>query len=315
MTLRQMEYFLAVAEEGSFSQAAGRLSVTQPALSQQVRALEIDLGVALIERLGRGVRLTSAGRAYLPHVRATLAARGRARRAVQEVVAGKAGELELATVISVGVGVLFKPLLAWHAELPEVAIRISEFSHRRALEEFAASGEPDLAVGPTPVSWDGPSVRLGHERFVVILSRDDPAVSLIVPYRGPAPRAAPQSVGTLPLRVLEQHEWVLFDRSNGLSEIVEGHLAFAGLPKPRASLRTTQFIMAATMAGSGMGPALIPANVVPADLDAVVCEPDPPLLRSLSAYSRGSLDSLVGRFIDLIRQHSALLEMPEAAAA
>jgi DNA-binding transcriptional LysR family regulator len=309
-----MEYFLAVAEEGSFSQAAGRVSVSQPALSQQMRALEQDLGVALIERLGRGVRLTSAGRAYLPHVRATLAARGRARRAVQEVVAGKAGELELATVVSVGVGVLFKPLLVWHAELPEVAIRISEFSHRRALEEFAASGKPDLAVGPTPVSWDGPSVRLGNERFVLILSRSDPAVEHVVPYRGPPPRAAPRSIGSLPLGALAGHDWVLFDQSNGLSEIIENHLALAGLRKPRASLRTTQFMMAATMAGSGMGPTLIPANVTPADLDAIVCEPDPPLLRSLSAYTRGSLDSLVGRFIDLIRQHCALLEPPEAAA-
>jgi DNA-binding transcriptional LysR family regulator len=146
---------------------------------------------------------------------------------------------------------------------------------------------------------------------VLVLSRDHPAVPHIVPYRGRKPRAAPKSIGRLPLRYLEGHDWVLFDRTNGLSEIVEGHLAFAGLPKPRASLRTTQFMMAATMAGSGMGPALIPANVVPAELDAVVCEPDPPLLRSLSAYGRGSLGSLVGRFIDLIRQNSTMLERPD----
>jgi DNA-binding transcriptional LysR family regulator len=313
VTLRQMEYFLAVVEEGSFSRAANRIRVTQPALSQQLKALEHNLGVPLLERLGRGVRVTSAGRAYLPHVRATLAARGRAQRAVQEVMAGSAGELELATVISVGIGVLLKPVLIWHAEMPNIAVRIEEFSHRRALEDFAASGAPDLAVGPTPVSWEGPTLRLGHERFVLILSRDDPAARQVVPYPGPPPRAAAQSIGTLPLRALEAHQWVLFDRSNGLSEIVDGHLAFAGLPKPRASLRTTQFMMAATLAGSGMGPTLIPANVVPADLDAVVCEPDPPLLRSLSAYSRGSLDSLVGRFLDLIRQHSTMLEFPERA--
>lgn len=306
-----MEYFLAVVEEGSFSRAANRLRVTQPALSQQLRALEDGLGVPLLERLGRGVRVTSAGRAYLPHVRATLAALGRARRAVQEVVAGSAGELEIATVISVGVGVLLRPLLVWHAEMPSIAVRIEEFSHRRALEDFAASGAPDLAVGPTPVSWDGPTQHLGHERFVLILSRDDPAARQVSPYAGPPPRAAAQSIGTLPLRVLEAHQWVLFDRSNGLSEIVDGHLAFAGLPKPRASVRTTQFMMAATLAGSGMGPTLIPANVVPADLDAVVCEPDPPMLRSLSAYSRGSHDRLVGRFLDLIRQHSTMLEVPE----
>jgi DNA-binding transcriptional LysR family regulator len=308
MTLRQMEYFVAVVEEGSFSQAAGRLNITQPALSQQVKALEDDLGVPLLERQGRGVRITAAGRAYLPHVRATLAARGRGRRAVQEVVSGRAGELELATVISIGVGVLLKPLLVWHAELPDVAIRVSEFSHRRALEDFAAAGSPDLAVGPTPLSWDGPTVSLGSERFVLILSRDDPAAKLVRPYPGAAPRAAARSIGTLPLRALADHRWVLFDRANGLSEFVEGHLASAGLPNPRPSLRTTQFMMAVTIAGSGMGPTLMPANVVPADFDAIVCEPDPPLLRALSAYSRGSLDRLVGRFIDLVQQHSTMLE-------
>lgn len=308
MTLRQMEYFLAVVEEGSFSQAAARLNVTQPALSQQVKALEDSLGAVLLERLGRGVRITSAGRAYLPHVRGTLAARSRGQRAVREVVAGSAGELELATVISIGMGVLMRPLLVWHQEVPGIAVRISEFSHRRALEEFTDSGGPDLAVGPTPVFWDGPIVNLGFERFVLILSRDDPAATQIKPYRRGAPRAAPRSVGRLKLSALSEHRWVLFDRANGLSELVEAHLASAGLGKPQASLRTTQFMMAATIAGAGMGPTLIPANVVQPDLDAIVVEPDPPLLRNLSAYSRGSLDSHVGRFIDLIRQHGALLE-------
>jgi DNA-binding transcriptional LysR family regulator len=310
MTFRQMEYFLAVVEEGSFSQAAARLNVTQPALSQQLRALEQDLDIVLIERLARGARITAAGRAYLPHATAALAARGRARRAVQDVATGMAGELELATVISVGVGVLLRPLLMWHEQMPNVAIRLSEFSHKRALEDFTISGSPDLAVGPTPLSWDGETVALGHERFVLILSRDDPAAGAVRRYRGKAPPAAPRSIGTLSLQTLADHQWVLFDRDNGLSEFIEGHMAAAGLPTRRASLRTTQFMMAATVAASGMGPTLIPANVVPADLDCIVCEPDPPLLRSLSAYSRGSLDGLVGRFISLVRQHSAMLELP-----
>ncbi len=310
MTLRQMEYFLAVVEEGSFSQAAIRLNITQPALSQQVKALETDLGAALFERLGRGVRVTPAGRAYLPHVRTTLAARGRARRAVQDVASGMAGELELATVISVGVGVLLKPLLIWHQEMPSVAVRLSEFSHRRALEEFTEAGSPDLAVGPTPLNWDGESIPLGNERFVLLIARDEPASAAIRPYAKGAPRAARQSCGTLRLTTLIDHQWVLFDRANGLSEFIEGHLGASGLAAPRASLRTTQFMMAATVAASGMGPTLVPANVVPADIDCIVCEPDPPLLRSLSAYSRGSLDGVVGRFIDLIRLHSTMLETP-----
>jgi DNA-binding transcriptional LysR family regulator len=114
----------------------------------------------------------------------------------------------------------------------------------------------------------------------------------------------------LPLSALADHQWVLFDRANGLSELVAGHLASVGLSAQRASFRTTQFVMAATVAASGMGPTLIPANVVPADLDCVVCEPDPPLLRSLSAYSRSSFDDFVSRFISLIRQHSPMIEPP-----
>ena len=308
MTLRQMEYFLTVVEEGSFSLAANQLNVSQPALSQQVKALEQELGTALVERLGRGVRITAAGRAYLPHARAALAARGRGARAVEQAMTGMAGELALATVISIGVGVLLRPLLIWHKEMPNVAVQFSEFSHRRLLEEFARSGSPDIAVGPTPVAWDGESVHLGYERFVLIMSHDDPAAAELRPYGKAAPRAAARSAGTMRLAALADHRWVFFDRANGLSELVEGHLASAGLASQRASLRTSQFVMAATVAASGMGPTLIPANVVPAALDALVCEPDPPLLRSLSAFSRNPLTGMPGRFIDLIRQHSSMLE-------
>jgi len=311
MSLRQMEYFLAIVEEGSFSRAAGRLNVTQPALSQQVKALEAELGAPLLERLGRGVRITTAGRAYLPHVEATLAASQKGRRAVGSVASGLAGELEIGTVISVGVGVIMKPLLRWHIEFPNVAIRLSEFSHRRALENFVAEGRADFAIGPSPAGWKGPAVPLGQERFVLIISRQDPAVRLIRPYKGNAPRAAPNSVGRLPILALRDRQWVLFERTNGLSEFVEGHLAAAGLPLPRASVRTSQFIAAAMLAGGGMGPTLIPANVAPADIDGVVCEPDPPLLRSLSAYSRTSLEGFVGQFIGLIHAHGTMLESSE----
>lgn len=309
-----MEYFLAVAEEGSFSRAASRLNVTQPALSQQVKALEGELGAPLLERLGRGVRTTAAGRAYLPHVHTTLASYRRGRRAVQSVETGLSGELEIAAVISVGVGVLLKPLLRWHIDFPNVSVRLFEFSHRRALEEFIAVGNADLGVGPTPVSWDGPCIPLGEERFVLILPHDDPAARDLKPYKTAAPRAASRSAGTLPLTALEDRQWVLFERANGLSEIVAGHLASAGLSHPRSAVRTSQFMTAAVLASSGMGPTLIPANVVPADLAGIVCEPDPPLLRSLGAYSRSAFEGFAAQFIELIQEHSTMLELPERAA-
>ncbi|WP_279583108.1 LysR family transcriptional regulator [Fodinicola feengrottensis] len=105
-TLRQLEYLVAVVDEGSFTRAAELLHVTQPALSHQIRALEQSTGGFLLERLPRSVRLTPMGRAMLPHARAALADAGRARTAARQVAHLEQGELRLATLYSVSLGVL-----------------------------------------------------------------------------------------------------------------------------------------------------------------------------------------------------------------
>src|ERR671927_1645481 len=85
MQLRQLEYFVAVAEEGSFTRAAARVHVAQPGVSAQIRRLERELGQELLDRSGRAVRLTEAGAAVLPYARAALAASAGARLAVDEL--------------------------------------------------------------------------------------------------------------------------------------------------------------------------------------------------------------------------------------
>src|SRR4051794_41945676 len=89
MSLRQMEYFAAVVEEGSFTRAAERLFVTQPALSHQIKALEKSVGGALLERRPHAVYLTPMGRAFLPHATAAVRAADEAYRAASSV-----GQLE-----------------------------------------------------------------------------------------------------------------------------------------------------------------------------------------------------------------------------
>src|ERR1044072_2202769 len=84
MELRQLEYFVAVAEEGSFTRAAEKVHVAQPGASAQIRRLERELGAALLERTSRSVRLTDVGAAVLPYARAALAAVDGARLAVGE---------------------------------------------------------------------------------------------------------------------------------------------------------------------------------------------------------------------------------------
>ena len=104
MEFHQLRYVCAIAETGSFSRAAERCQVAQPSLSQQVLKLEEDLGAKLFDRLGRSVRLTEAGRAFLPHARSILSQMETARSSVADKCADVRG--------SVAVGVI--PTIAPH---------------------------------------------------------------------------------------------------------------------------------------------------------------------------------------------------------
>src|SRR5919108_1111767 len=97
MELRHLRYFIAVAEEHSFSGAANRLRVAQPALSKQIRDLEIELGTVLFERGPRGVHLTASGRAFLVEARHTLDNASRAVASARGAAAGRDSPLRFAS--------------------------------------------------------------------------------------------------------------------------------------------------------------------------------------------------------------------------
>src|SRR5437868_5418075 len=100
--IRQLACFVTVAEELSFGRAAQQLHVVQPAVSQQVRRLERELGVQLFDRSSRHVRLTSAGERLLPEARAVLAAAGRTRQIAASIAAGTDGLLRVGTSQGLG---------------------------------------------------------------------------------------------------------------------------------------------------------------------------------------------------------------------
>ena len=129
MELRHFRYFVAVAEEHSFAQAARRLRVAQPALSKQIHDLEAELGVTLFERLPRGVRLTPAGEAFLADARATLEAAGRATTSARSAGKNGASDLEFAHgELSVYAANIEDLLAAFRDAHPEAQVHVSSKS-------------------------------------------------------------------------------------------------------------------------------------------------------------------------------------------
>lgn len=298
MTLREIEYFLAVVDEGSFTRAARRVGVAQPSLSQQVRALETELGGQLIERLPRAVRLTAAGKVFVPHARAALAAAQRAARDARAALHLEIGELEIAAVRSVVVGLLPEAIRRWRAAHPHTVVHLHEFTHREALAEAVRSGLGDIAVGPAPSDWDGPVQSLGWQELVVVLSRQDPLS---------------RTEGRLPLESLAEHEWVMFEHGHGLSELTRAACAQAGF-QPRVVVHTSQLEAASRLAAAGIGAAVVPLGCVPAGLDAAVMRMRRPPGHELTAYTRGEWSPLATEFLRILAA-SPLPPKPRGARA
>ncbi|WP_042424917.1 LysR family transcriptional regulator [Streptacidiphilus anmyonensis] len=292
-TLRQLEYLVTIVDEGSFTRAAERLHVTQPGLSHQFQALEREVGAPLLERLPRAVRLTPAGRAMLPHARAALADAERAATAARRAAGIATGELHLATLYSLSVGVLPAALGAWRDRYPGVRVRLFEHRHTDDLIAAMAAGQADIAVGPPPADWEGPVRHVGTEEFLVVTRAGDPVAAL-----DHAPRVR--------LADLAEREWVHFTPDSGLAELLEHACAAAGF-HPRVAVRTEQAPSAANYAAAGLGPTLVPANTVPPHFAGTVLRPDPPVQRPLTAYTRTNPDPVAAAFVDVLAEHAPLM--------
>src|SRR5882672_8588720 len=285
MNLRQLECFVAVVDEGSFTRAAREIGIAQPSLSQHIRALEDELSGRLIERLPRGIALTPAGRTLLPEARAAVRAVERGRRGVRASLALEAGELEIATVLSMAVGLLPRYIKVWHERHPDVGIRLQEFRHRSLLEDAVEQGVADFAIGPLPLrAWEGPLEQVSWEEFVVVAPPGDPL----------------SSRRRVRLAELADREWVLYHADHGLAGILEEVCRRAGF-SPRGTVRTSQAEGAARLASAGVGPALVPDNIVLPGIEGSVLRLDPPLIREVAVYARTELSRTAAAFVEVLR--------------
>ncbi|MEN3582872.1 LysR family transcriptional regulator [Streptomyces sp. ZYX-F-203] len=286
-TFRQLEYFVTLVDEGSFTRAAARLGVTQPGLSHQFRALEEEVGSALVERLPRALRLTPAGRAMLPFARSALVNAERGTAAARRAAGLASGELHVATLYSISHGVLPEALALWRGRHPGMRVTLFEYAHTSHVVESMTAGHADVAIGPAPEDWPGVVRELGSEEFFLVASAD--ATGL------------PPHGARIRLADLTDREWVLFTQDSGLADFVDQACAGAGF-RPTGSVRTRQAPAAAAFAATGTGVALVPGNVIPEHFPGRLLRPEPPLARRLTAYTRASPDPASSAFLDLLRR-------------
>ncbi|MDX3656653.1 LysR substrate-binding domain-containing protein [Streptomyces sp. ID05-26A] len=257
MELRQLEYFVAVAESGSFTRAAERVHVAQPGVSSQIRRLERELGHDLLDRSGRTVTLTDVGAAVLPLARAALGSVESARRTVEEMAGLVRGAVRVGMVVSCGITDLPELLSAFHTSFPAVEITLSEANSDELISSLV-DGSLDFAlVGYAGAEPDGLSVRvLADEPLVAAVSNTDPWC------------------GRESVRLDELLERGLISLPPGTG--LRGALdAACGSRKPRIAFEASAPSMVITLAERGLGPAILAASMA-GGLHAVrITDPSP----------------------------------------
>jgi DNA-binding transcriptional LysR family regulator len=280
MELRHFEYFVAVAEERSFTRAAARLHVVQSGVSAVIKALEHEFGVALLERSSKKVVLTDAGEALLPRARAALEAVRSARDAVDEVRGGLRGTVRIGTLTSVGVIDVPALLGAFHRTHPAVVLTLT-VSPRGSVGLIDALNEGALdlaflsAPGRTPV---GLRVReLYHERLELVLPADHHLAD----------------AGEIRVEDLAGEEFVDFPLGYGNRVVVDRAFAAAGVRR-HVAIEVIDIASGAEFVREGLGLAILPPFAVP-DREGLI-------LRSVSG---ADLDWPVGLATSALRAPSA----------
>src|SRR5215831_5369805 len=245
MELHQLEYFVAVAEEASFTRAASRVHVAQPGVSAQVRRLESELGQQLLDRSGRSVRLTEVGSAVLPFARAALDAVASARLAVDELAGLVRGQVTVGMVSGCALPALAELLAGFHHRYPGVAIALVEDNSDR-LAERLRDGRLDLAL----IGWAGEP----PEEFETKIIVDEELVAAAYPGHPLA------DAGELTVGMLRDLPLVSLPRGTGVRAALDAACAAAGFA-PRIVFEASALPMVVELAARGLGLAVVPASI------------------------------------------------------
>jgi len=291
----QLRCFAAVAEELHFGRAAARLNMTQPPLSRQIQVLERILDVQLLERTSRSVRLTAAGRSFLPEAQRILRLAETATHVTRQVAAGRAGVLKLGFTAASAYDFLPRLVTLLRRALPDVTLALREMVSQDQLEALLA-GRIDAALVRPPVTHpDLIAVRALAEPLVAALPAGHPLAARV--------QLTLADLGGEPMIAYAPNEARYFN------DLIQGLLAEAAV-EPRIVQRLTQIHAILALVRAELGIALVPAAAERLRFEGVVFRPlllpAPRPAELVLAWRRDADEPLIARLVAI------LTEMPPA---
>jgi LysR family hydrogen peroxide-inducible transcriptional activator len=245
MEIHQLRYFCAVAKTGSFTRAAQREHLAQPSLSQQVKKLEDELGTRLFDRLGRTVRLTSFGEAFLPRAEAILRQLADAKQEIEEMSGAERGKLVIGSIPTVAPYFLPACLASFNRKFPQIRVTMVEEFTTELLDRLE-KGAIDLALLALPVSGSHFLCQeVLRERLYVVLPHDH--------------RLAKRSV--IHLRQVEKDSFLLLKEGHCFRDNMLSACGRARLD-PNVVFESGQFTTILAMVAAGTGVSLVPQMAV-----------------------------------------------------
>ena len=287
MLFAHLESFVEVARRGNVSRAAEALFLTQPAITARLKALESGLGSKLFVRSSRGMKLSDAGRAFLPYAERTMTTVDEGRQLVTNLRQGNVGELVIAAAPAVSTYVLPEILRVFRTTHPKVRLGVKT-GHTEEVLEMVLRGEAHVGLGRT----------IRHPNIELTPVLDDEMLLVV------SARHAFARRGKVRMDELAAERLILFDRTSSYHELTSSLFRQAGVV-PTSTLELDNVEAAKKMVQQGLGVALLPRMALVAELKSGSLRPvkltgAPPLSRPVVALRRKDSGAPIGAVADFL---------------
>ena len=291
MDLGQLEAFVQVANQHSFSRAAEALFLTQPSVTARIQALERDLGERLFERSGRGVRLTEVGACFLPHAERVLQALHAGRDAIDSLRNLQSGSLILASAATISTYILPGLLKTFRSRFPRVEVSVRTGRSEQVLQ-MLLTDEAQVGLVRAVYHQDIETKGLIEDELVLVTNADHELADL----------------GSVSVEQLGDHPFIFFDRNSSYYSLAQGLFRQHGVV-PRTQMELDSMEATKKMVEEGLGIALLPRIAVERELQTgtvreieIAGMPNP--TRQIALISRRSrpLGPVAQAFVDIVTE-------------